>query len=260
MLPAPSHLSVSNLLAACLRHRCSSRYLQISPLHLEFRLPLSYSSYAVLNAVPELSPGISHQACISAYMPFTPNNSEQRSHLTCYRGCWHVISRCLFVSYSHHIIISYNAYSTLTKGLYNLPAFIVHAASLRQSFLHCGIFLAAASRRSLGRISVPMCPSTLLGRITIVALVSRYPTNKLIVRGPLFRRGRSHFLYILLLMQTYSVLSGISTGYPHPKGTSPTRYSPVRHSRISASTNLAVRLACLRRAASVRSEPGSNSP
>ena len=41
---------------------------------------------------------------------------------------------------------------------------------------------------------------------------------------------------------------------------SPTRYSPVRHSRIGASTNLAVRLACLRRAASVRSEPGSNSP
>ena len=102
MLPAPSHLSVSNLLVACLRHWCSSRYLQISPLHLEFRLPLSYSSHAVLNAVPELSPGISHQACKTAYMPFTPNNSEQRSQLTCYRGCWHVISRCLFMTYSHH--------------------------------------------------------------------------------------------------------------------------------------------------------------
>ena len=177
MLPAPSHLSVSNLLVACLRHWCSSRYLQISPLHLEFRLPLSYSSYAVLNAVLELSPRISHQACISAYMPFTPNNSEQRSGLTCYRGCWHVISRPLFICYSHHSVISYKTYSTQTKGFYNLPTFIIHAASLRQSFLHCGIFLAAASRRSLGRISVPMCPFTLLGRITIVALVSRYPTN-----------------------------------------------------------------------------------
>ena len=41
---------------------------------------------------------------------------------------------------------------------------------------------------------------------------------------------------------------------------SPTRYSPVRHSRKGASSFLAVRLACLRRAASVRSEPGSNSP
>ena len=126
-------------------------------------------------------------------MPFTPNNSEQRSHLTCYRGCWHVISRCLFVSYSHRADIPFHAYSTLTKGLYNLPAFIVHAASLRQGSPHCGIFLAAASRRSLGRISVPMCPSTLLGRITIVALVGRYPANKLIVRGPLSRRSRSSF-------------------------------------------------------------------
>ena len=102
MLPAPSHLSVSHLLVTCLRHWYSSRYLQISPLHLEFRLPLSYSSYAVLNAIQELSPCLSHQACNSAYMPFTPNNSEQRSQLTCYRGCWHVISRCLFKYYSHH--------------------------------------------------------------------------------------------------------------------------------------------------------------
>ena len=177
MLPAPSHLSVSNLLAACLRHWCSSRYLQISPLHLEFRLPLSYSSRAVLNAVPELSPGISHQACTTAYMPFTPNNSEQRSQLTCYRGCWHVISRCLFKTYRHHIAIPCNTYSSVSKELYNLPAFFVHAASLRQTFVHCGIFLAAASRRSLGRISVPMWPFTLSGRIAIVALVGRYPAN-----------------------------------------------------------------------------------
>ena len=140
-------------------------------------MPLSYSSNTVLNAVPELSPGISHQACITAYMPFTPNNSEQRSQLTCYRGCWHVISRCLFNQYSHHYIIPYITFSSWLKELYNLPAFIVHAASLRQGSPHCGIFLAAASRRSLGRISVPMCPFTLLGRITIVALVCRYHTN-----------------------------------------------------------------------------------
>ena len=161
MLPAPSHLSVNHLPEACLRHWCSSRYLQISPLHLEFRLPFSDSSYVVSNAVPELSSGISHQTCTTAYMPFTPNNSEQRSHLTCYRGCWHVISRCLFRYYSHRTAIPCSVYSSYPKGLYNLPAFIVHAASLRQTFVHCGIFLAAASRRSLGRISVPMCPFTL---------------------------------------------------------------------------------------------------
>ena len=177
MLPAPSHLSVSHLLVTCLRHWYSSRYLQISPLHLEFCLPLSHSSYAVLNAVRELSSRLSHQACISAYMPFTPNNSEQRSQLTYYRGCWHVISRCLFKYYRHHRTITCPAYSSYLKGFYNLPTFIIHAASLRQTFVHCGIFLAAASRRSLGRISVPMCPITLLGRVTIVALVCRYHTN-----------------------------------------------------------------------------------
>ena len=177
MLPAPSHLSVSHLLAGCLRHWYSSRYLQISPLHLEFWLPLSDSSPAVSNAVPGLSPGISHQTCRTAYMPFTPNNSEQRSQLTCYRGCWHVISRCLFKRYRHRPAIPCRTYSSRLKGFYNLPAFFIHAASLRQTFVHCGIFLAAASRRSLGRISVPMCPFTLSGRIPIVALVCRYHTN-----------------------------------------------------------------------------------
>ena len=65
---------------------------------------------------------------------------------------------------------------------------------------------------------------------------------------------------LLLKLEVYSVLSAISSGYPHLKGRLPTRYSPVRHSRKEASFFLAVRLACLRRAASVRSEPGSNSP
>jgi hypothetical protein len=52
--------------------------------------------------------------------------------------------------------------------------------------------------------------------------------------------------------------SGISPGFPGLSRTErqvPTRYSPVRHSRIAAG----VRLACVRPAASVRSEPGSNS-
>ena len=40
-----------------------------------------------------------------------------------------------------------------------------------------------ASRRSLGRVSVPMWPVTLSGRLLIVALVGRYPANWLIRRG-----------------------------------------------------------------------------
>ena len=194
MLPAPSRLSVSRPLAGRLRHRCSSRYLQISPLHLEFPRRHGDSSLTVRGAVRGLGPRLSHPACAAAYAPFTPNDSEQRSHLTCYRGCWHVISRCLFSGYGHRRGIPSPPSSSPARGLYNLPASIVHAASLRQGFPHCGIFLAAASRRSLGRISVPMCPSNLSVRVPVVASVGLYPADKLMGRGPFPCRGRSRFL------------------------------------------------------------------
>ena len=51
---------------------------------------------------------------------------------------------------------------------------------------------------------------------------------------------------------SFDVLSPI-TGYV------PVHYSPVRHSPPGASTRAAVRLACVKHAASVQSEPGSNS-
>ena len=52
-----------------------------------------------------------------------------------------------------------------------------HAASLHQGFPHCAKFPTAASRRSLGRVSVPMWPYTLSSRLLIVALVGFYLTN-----------------------------------------------------------------------------------
>ena len=69
------------------------------------------------------------------------------------------------------------------KAVYNPKAVIPHAALLRQAFAHCAKFPTAASRRSLGRISVPMWPVNLSVRLLIVALVGRYPANKLIRRG-----------------------------------------------------------------------------
>ena len=68
-------------------------------------------------------------------------------------------------------------YSSPITELYNPKTFVTHAALLRQTFVHCGRFPTAASRRSLGRVSVPVWPFTLSGRLLIVALVSRYPTN-----------------------------------------------------------------------------------
>ena len=57
-------------------------------------------------------------------------------------------------------------------------------------------------------------------------------------------------------------ICGISVTFATLSPTSghvPMHYSPVRHSPSGASTHAAVRLACVRHAASVQSEPGSNS-
>ena len=177
-----------------------------------------------------MGPGISPQTCSAACAPFTPNNSEQRSGLTCYRGCWHVISRPLFMAYRRRGGVSSPAPSSAIKALYNLPASIAHAASLRQAFAHCGIFLAAASRRSLGRISVPMRPFALSGRIPVAALVVPCTANKLMGRGPLPRRSRSSFDARPPRRACHGVLPRVSTGCPPPEGASPTRSSPVRRS------------------------------
>ena len=66
--------------------------------------------------------------------------------------------------------------------LYNPKAFFTHAAWLRQAFAHCAIFPTAASRRSPGRVSVPVWLIILSDQLKIVALVSHYLTNKLILR------------------------------------------------------------------------------
>ena len=103
MLPTLSCLSVSYSPESRLRHWCSSRSLRISPLHREFRLPLPYSSKAVSSATPMLSTGLSHLTYFTAYAPFTPNNSGQRSPPTYYRGCWHVVSRGFLLGYRHFL-------------------------------------------------------------------------------------------------------------------------------------------------------------
>ncbi len=50
------------------------------------------------------------------------------------------------------------------------------------------MFLTAASRRSLVRVSVPVWGTTLSGPLDIVDLVSRYLTNNLMSRMPIFNR------------------------------------------------------------------------
>src|SRR3954453_12928134 len=59
-------------------------------------------------------------------------------------------------------------------------------------------------------------------------------------------------------MRSYPVLDPVSQAYPRAEGRSPTCYSPVRSS--CTPKGLTARLACVKHAASVRPEPGSNSP
>ena len=139
---------------------------------------------------------------------------------TYYRGCWHVVSRGFLLGYRH--------FSSPRTKVYNPKTVFLHAALLHQGFPHCAIFPTAASRRSLGRVSVPMWPFTLSGRLLIVGLVGRYPANCLIRRGSIpYRRNFSHctMRYRALMRYYQSFPTAIplyGPGYPrvtHPSAT-----------------------------------------
>src|SRR5699024_11894038 len=113
--------------------------------------------------------------------------------------------------------------SSLTTEFYDPKTFITHAASLRQTFVHCGRFPTAASRRSLGRVSVPVWPITLSGRLRIVALVCFYPTNKLMRRGPICKRQpEPSFSFFSCEKKHHPLLAPVSRGYPSLTGRLPT--------------------------------------
>src|ERR1700753_1580304 len=150
--------------------------------------------------------------------------------------------------------------SSQLKGLYNPKAVFTHAALLRHAFAHCARFPTAASRRSLGRVSVPVWLIALSDQLRIVALVSRYLTNKLMRRGPIPMRrpklpfpsslmAEGHILYYPECPRVAPII-----GARYPRVTHPFAALPRAEARFVAP------LACVRHAASVRPEPGSNSP
>ena len=123
----------------------------------------------------------------------------------------------------------------------------LHAAWLDQDLSHCPIFLTAASRRSLGRVSVPVWGASLSGPLGIIAMVGRYPAIKLMPRGPIPPRIAPLTVFQDLSPGTGHVAHALRTLPP----VAATKPSPVRRA--------APRLACVRPAASVHPEPGSNS-
>ena len=96
--------------------------------------------------------------------------------------------------------------------LYSPKTFFNHAALLRQPFGHCAKFLTAASRRSLGRISIPVWLIILSDQLPIVALVGHYPTNKLIGRRPILKCEPKPAL--TTYPEGFVALFGISSGFP----------------------------------------------
>ena len=169
------------------------------------------------------------------------------------------------------LIHKLQSYSSLIKEVYNPKTFILHAALLHQAFAHCGRFLTAASRRSLDRVSVPVWLVILSDQLRIVGLVSLYLTNYLIRRGPLPKRINP------LIRRSYAALATLSGSYSSLWGKFPRVTQPSaarRHSSLFTPLTLfitkrreanseklaAARLACVRHAASVHPEPGSNSP
>ena len=83
-------------------------------------------------------------------------------------------------SYSHE-----SRFIPIQKKFTTHRAVVLHAGWLDQALTHCPIFLTAASRRSLVRVSVPVWGINLSVPLPIVALVSRYLTNYLILRVPI---------------------------------------------------------------------------
>ena len=102
--------------------------------------------------------------------------------------------------------------SSLTTDLYTPRSFIGHAALLRQAFAHCAKFPTAASRRSLDRISIPVWLIILSDQLPIIALVSRYLTNKLIGRRPILKCEPKPAL--TTFPEGPVALFGISSGFP----------------------------------------------
>ena len=136
--------------------------------------------------------------------------------------------------------------SSLRTEVYAQKGVILHAVSLRQAFAHCGRFLTAASRRSMDRVAVPFWLVVLSDQLPVIDLVGRYPTNYLIGRRLLPNRK-------IFPLARVSGITPPFGGISLSSGQIPTCYAAV--CRGSKPT----RLACVRRTASVHSEPGSNS-
>ncbi len=118
-------------------------------------------------------------------------------------------------------------------GVYDPKAFILHAASHCQAFAHCKWSSTAASRRSLGSVSVPVWLTILSDQLP-VSLGEPLPHQQADgTRAPPEATGSEESPpsdYLPCERQPHPVLARLSAGYPQLQGRLPTRSSPFRHS------------------------------
>ncbi len=129
------------------------------------------------------------------------------------------------------------AYFSRMTGVYDPTAFILHAASHCHASAHCKRSSTAASRRSLGSVSVPVWLTILSDQLT-VSLGGPLPHQQadgtrahLQATGPT-EAGSPSLVDLSCDRKPHSVLAPLSKSYPQLEGKLPTRYSPFRHSPL----------------------------
>ncbi len=121
-------------------------FLPIST-HFTATLGIPLSSPALkpssIKRTSSVEPGLSRLTCRAAYTPFTPSNSEQRSPPPYYRGCWHGVSRGLFLRYRQN------------TTLFELRLFFPQKRALHPKGLHRSRGVAGSGFRPLPKF--PHC-------------------------------------------------------------------------------------------------------
>ncbi len=107
-------------------------------------------------------------------------------------------------------VLQPSPFFTLTV-VYTPRGFVLHAALLRQTFVHCARFVTAALRGGPGSVSVPIWRVNLSVPLRVEVLVSHYLTNKLIRHRPLKSQYRSPLVQKPFDSRT---LSGITYSFP----------------------------------------------
>ena len=136
--------------------------------------------------------------------------------------------------------------SFTVKGVYDPKAFILHAALRRQTFVHCVRFPVAATRRCMGRVSVPFCPFPLSGRVPVIGLVGHYPTNSLMGDRLINRRAVKRF-HPETSSGSHAVLAHLSMRYSTPFGRFLSITQPFATDHLAVTRSTCMHKACRQR-------------